>query len=127
MRNAGHGVYTVKSGDECAAVLSQGGSIKAPKPATAKSNKRPREDVPAIVAQQKKSQRAIPVAPDAAVPIIDGKVVKGIVNHRGGDAGSATDYKVRFKGVDKSRDEWRSAAQVDAKAISTYVDRKKQK
>ena len=123
LRDAGHGIFTVKSGDEAAAVLSHGGSIKAPKPATKKSNKRPSED--AVIARKKKSQRD--VAPDTAVPI-DGKVVKGIVNHRGGsDAGSATEYKVRFKGGDKSLDEWRSAAQVDAQQIETYVDRKKKK
>jgi hypothetical protein len=125
LRDAGHGVFTVKTGDEAAAVLARGVPIKAPKPAVTRSNKRPRDGLPGIT-HKKKSQRAVESGA-AGHGLIDGKVVKGIVNHRGGDAGNATEYKVRFKGVDKNLDEWRSAVHVDAKQIDIYAERKKQK
>jgi hypothetical protein len=55
--------------------------------------------------------------------------VKGIVNHRGGAADNATEYKVRFaKSHDGKRlDEWWPHKKVDEQHIHVYVARKERK
>ena len=131
LREGGHGFFSVESGDDAASailshprthgVLDQASS-KRPRPqgnssSEARKKHRCHSSASAIASCAQNGQETVQQA------------VKGIVNHRGGTADNATEYKIRFAKPhdDKRLDEWWPQNKVDVQHIRVYVARKARK
>eukprot|EP01043_Picozoa_sp_COSAG02_P070307 COSAG02_NODE_12395_length_1553_cov_4.239340_2_plen_163_part_00 len=132
LREAGHGFFSVESGDDAAsAILSHPQTHGVPDQA---SSKRPRPQGSSSSEASRKRHRCRSSGSEIASCTPNGQdaaqqAVKGIVNHRGGTADNATEYKIRFAKPhdDKRLDEWWPQKKVDVQHIRVYVARKARK